>query len=419
MLTILLTWWVGRRWLGPAGALAAAAFYAGGFWSSFLGRSGWQPVFLQLSVILCLDALLILGVRRWPWALVLASGWLALMVQLHYIAVVFVALVPLAAIRASRALRPLHAVLAIVVATAVLAPFLMYELNPSVRFRDLGLLSGQVGGDAHFDLEAWWLMWTVAGNGGAAGLGGPEAEALREALGRWSNLGWIGVPLVGLGLIALVAGWPRGWQGWLLALWALMPAIGLARHTVGVIFHYLYLALPGMALAVGALAEWSAFGHRRWARAALGGALTAYAGVSIAMLWVVLAHVDRTGEYPALSRPLGLNMAAANAARAALPPGGQVLIGGHPWEAEVLRFSLGYGVRSRVFDDCGLVPQGDAAIYLLTSERSPAAGSLAAEGASVISRVPRPGDAFLLLGPPTVPVAAGDTNSAACRERLG
>ena len=40
LLAIVLTWWVGRRWLGAWGALAAAAFYAAGFWATYLGRGG-------------------------------------------------------------------------------------------------------------------------------------------------------------------------------------------------------------------------------------------------------------------------------------------------------------------------------------------------------------------------------------------
>ena len=65
------------------------------------------------------------------------------------------------------------------------------------------------------------------------------------------------------------------------------------------------------------------------------------------MLWVVLDHVDRTGLYPGLGKPLGLNMAAADIARAAVQPGGQVLVGGYYFEVEILRFGLGYGLRLR------------------------------------------------------------------------
>ncbi|HLZ30378.1 MAG TPA: hypothetical protein VKV73_23910 [Chloroflexota bacterium] len=419
LLSVVLTWWVGRRWLGPWGALAAAVFYAGGFWAAFLGRSGWQPAFLQVPVILCLDALLVLALRRWPWALVIACGWLALMAQLHYIALVFALMVPLAAFPARRALRPVHLVAAALTATTLLTPVLLYELNPSIRFRDLGPLLGDAGGPgAHWDLESALLSWTLVTNGGVAGLGGPDAEGLRLALGRWASLSFSAVPLVGFGLLAAVAGWPKGWRGWLIAAWVLIPIVGLARHTLGILFHYLYAGLPGMALVVGALVEFACLRMRRLARLAVASALAAYVAVSAAILWVVLDHVDRTGLYPGLGKPLGLNMAAADAARAVLQPGGEVLVGGRVFEVEILRFSLGYAIPSRVFDDCGAIPLEPSAVYLLNSEHTPAAEVLAAAGAPLLGRVPRADDAFLVYGPPRVPtVEPPKDESLACRER--
>jgi hypothetical protein len=407
MLCIVLTWWVGRRWIGTWGALAAATFYAGGFWASFLGRGGWQPVFLQLPVILCLDALMLLAIRRWAWAFVLACGWLGLMVQLHYIALVFLLMLPIAAWPARRVLRPRHIFGGALVALALLTPFLIYELNPAVRFRDFGLLSVDAAGQgSHWDLEAWNLLWTLAGNGGVAGLGGPDTEALRQALGRWSSLGLIGIPLVGSGLVAALFGWPRGWRGVLIAAWTLTLPVGLAHHTLGLLFHYLYLGLPGMALAVGALAEWAVLSFRTsWprlaARLAVAGALAMYVGVSSATLWAVLANVQRTGSYPGSARPLGVNMAAAQAARASLQPGGQIFIGGPQWETEIVRFSVGYDLRPRMFDDCGDIPTSPLGVYILNSERSPAAQRLTAAGAPLLARVPRPDDAFLIYGPAT------------------
>ena len=202
----------------------------------------------------------------------------------------------------------------------------------------------------------------------------------------------------------------------IIAAWMLAPVVGLARHTLGVIFHYLFLALPGMAVCVGALVEWSALRRKLVPRALVGGALGVYVVISTAMVWVVLQHVDRTGAYPALARPLGLNLAAADATRALLPPGSQVLVGGRVWEVEILRFSLGYTVPSQVFDDCGRVPASDSAIYLLNSERTSAAASLTAASAPLLARVPRPDDAFLIFGPPLRPLqSAPETDD--CRSR--
>jgi hypothetical protein len=420
LLTVLLVWWVGRRWIGPWGALAAAAFYAGGFWATFLGRSAWQPVFLQVAVVVCLDALLVLAVRRWAWALTIACGWFALMVQLHYLSVVFVPLLALAAWPARRVLRPVHIAAGLLVGVALLAPFLVYELDPAVRLRDLTGLSSEASIGAHLDLDSWNLFWTLASNGGAAGLGGPDTAALRQTLGRWSNLGWLGIPLVGLGVLACVGGWPRGWRGWLLAAWAVMPIVGLARHSLGIIFHYLYMALPGMALAVGGLAEWTAIRRWRVPRLIVGAALGLYAAVSAATLWAVLGQVDTSGVYPAQGRPIGLNITTANATRAVLPPGGNVLIGGPAWEVEALRFSLGYDIPARTFDECGTLPLGASSVYLLSSEQAPAAVALAAAGAPVLARVPRPDGAFVVFGTPSGPVVDGagaGADTIVCRDR--
>src|SRR5919201_3151234 len=96
LLAVLLTWHIGRRWFGPWGGLGAAIFYAGGFFPVLLGRSAWQPAFLPVLTLLCLDALLMLTVQRKAWALVAVCGWLALLVQFHYSAGLYVLLLPVA-----------------------------------------------------------------------------------------------------------------------------------------------------------------------------------------------------------------------------------------------------------------------------------------------------------------------------------
>src|SRR5262249_13167998 len=138
--------------------------------------------------------------------------------------------------------------------------------------------------------------------------------------------------------------------------------------------------------------------------------------VSAATLVVVLLHVDRTGAYPALGKPLGANMAAAAGARAVLPPGGEVLICGYPFEVDVLRFAIGFSTPSAVFDDCGLVPPLANEVCLLNSERTPAAAALEAAGAPLLDRIARAdGDAFLVVGVATRPIASVATD---CGERF-
>ena len=41
IVSTVLTWWVGRRWIGRWGGLTAAAVYAGGFWAPLCSCSGY------------------------------------------------------------------------------------------------------------------------------------------------------------------------------------------------------------------------------------------------------------------------------------------------------------------------------------------------------------------------------------------
>ncbi|HEY0580814.1 MAG TPA: hypothetical protein VGE94_01450, partial [Chloroflexota bacterium] len=121
----------------------------------------------------------------------------------------------------------------------------------------------------------------------------------------------------------------------------------------------------------------------------------------------------------ALARPLGLHQAAADAARAARPAGAEILVGGTVWRSEILRFSLGYAVPSRIFDDCGPVPAATNAVYLLDDDTSPAAAALARADAPLLARVARPDGAFLVFGAPRQPLSEqqGGPQSLNCRDR--
>ncbi len=186
LLAVGLCWWVGRRWLGPWGGIGAAIAYAGGFWPLVLGRTGWQPVFIQAPLLLYFDALLTLAVRRQPWALVAAGAWLGLMVQLHYVSSYFLVLLPLAWWPARRTVRPIHLAAAVVAALLPLLPFLVYEVHPQVQLGDLRFLAQSSGNAPEVDIGGLSLWWNMAGNGGAAGLARPE---LRWTSGRARTLG--------------------------------------------------------------------------------------------------------------------------------------------------------------------------------------------------------------------------------------
>jgi len=102
--------------------------------------------------------------------------------------------------------------------------------------------------------------------------------------------------------------------------------------------------------------------------------------------------------------PVGYSREAGQVARSFLPAGGEVLVGDDPHSGEVLRFSLGYSVPSRTFEDCRQVPFEPDAVYLLTSEQTPGATTLESGGARLLARIARPGgDAYRVYAAPLAP----------------
>jgi hypothetical protein len=222
-------------------------------------------------------------------------------------------------------------------------------------------------------------------------------------LGRWTSLSLLGPVLAAAGLVVAIMRRPGGATGWLLAAWTLAPILAFVRHGAPVIFHYMYIEFPGLALATGALAAWAANSRFRAVRAGVGLAIGTYACASALSMIVLLGALDRLDMSAGYGVPVGYSREAGRVARGFLPAGGQVLIGDDPHSAEVLRFSLGYSVPSRSFEDCHEVPIEANAIYLLASERTPGASALDAAGARLLARIARPGgDAYrVYAAPPT------------------
>jgi hypothetical protein len=418
---LLAVWWVARRWLGAWGGVAAALCHGTMFWCVVLERGAWQPVFLQAPMALCLDALLRLGVQRRPWALAVACGWLGLLVSVHYTAVAFVLVVPLAIFYSRAVLRARHVVAAFVVGALPLLPFLVFEVNPDVRFREIGGLLVLSSGTSSLDLDTVTSTIQVSTTYGAAGLGGHAAPFIVDQFGRWTSLSGLVPVLAAVGLVIAVAVWPRGATGWLIAAWTLAPIVAYLHHSAPVIFHYMFIEFPGLAMCVGVLGAWAAASGSRVWRVAVGGAIVVSAAASALSVLVVLHALDEFDMSTGYGVPVGYTRQAGEAARAALPEGGIVLIGDDPHAGEVLRFGVGYRVPSRSFEDCLGVPYEANAVYLLASEQTPGSQALESAGAPLLARVPRPGgDAYRVYGAPTAPGALQvrpDPDNSLCQER--
>jgi hypothetical protein len=419
---LLACWWVARRWLGPWGGVAAALAHGTTFWCVVLERGVWQPVFLQAPMALCLDALLRLAVQRRPWALAIACGWLGVLISVHYTATAFLLVLPVAAWYARDVLRPGHLIAAVLVGVLPLLPFLVYEVNPTVRFQDVADLLSLSRGSTTFDFATVSSTIQIDTTLGAAGLGGHAANEIAAQLGRWNNLSLLGPILAAAGLLIGVVAWPRGAIGWIIAAWTLAPIAAYLRHGAPIIFHYMFIEFVGLAMCVGVLGGWAARSRTRWVRVGVASAIGACALASALSVLVLLHGLDTFDLSAGYGVPVGYSRAAGQAARSALPPGGTVFIGDDPHAGEVLRFGVGYGTPSRSFEDCLMVPYAADAVYLLASEQTPGAQALEGAGAPLLARIPRPGgDAYRVYGalPPGSPSLSvpSTSGSQVCEDR--
>ena len=398
------TWWVARRWLGAWGGVAAALAHGTTFWCLLLERGVWQPVFLQAPMALCLDALLRLGVNRRPWALAVACGWLGVLTSVHYTSVAFALVVLIAASFARDVLRPIHLFAAVLVGALPLLPFLVYEVNPSVRFHDVVALLSMSGGAAYtprFDFDTISSTIQIDSTLGAAGLGGHSGADIAAQLGRWNELSLLGPILAAGGLLVGLLGYPSRPVGWIIAAWLLAPIVAYLRHGAPIIFHYMFIEFVGLSVCVGLLGSWAAASFR-WIRLGTFGAIGICAAANALSMLILLHGLDSFDFSAGYGVPVGLSRAAGIAARDAVPAGGVVLIGDDPHSGEALRFAVGYATPSRTFEDCLGVPYEANAVYLLTSELTPGAQALEAAGAPLLARVPRPGgDEYRVYGQPS------------------
>jgi hypothetical protein len=416
---LLATWWVARRWLGPWGGATAALVHGTMFYCVLLERGAWLPVLLQAPLILCLDALLRVLVDRRAWALVVACGWFGILVSLHYTTVAYGPVIVGLAWYRRATLRPIHVVAAVCAVLLPLLPYLMYEVNPTVRFSEIRALLALSQNPSTLDLETITSTIQIATTQGALGLGGHASAEILARLGRWTTLTLLLPVLAAAGLVTAVLIRPKGGMGLLLVAWTLAPIVAYLRHSAPIIFHYMYLEFPALALCAAVLASAAAASSSRFLKLLVSVPLVAGCAASALSIVVVLHSLDDFDLSAGYGVPVGYSRAAGEAARNLLQSGGVVLIGDDPHSGEVLRYAVGYRIPSRTFEDCAQVPTVSNAVYLLSSERTPGAKALEAAGAPLLARIARPGDAFRIYGPPVASVQVqADPANTLCQDRL-
>jgi hypothetical protein len=397
-LTCLACAWFVYRWTrSGAAALASACAFALGFWPVFVGRRPWQNAFMPLFVVLFLDALLVLAVYRRGQALVWASVWLVVLVQLHYLAITLAPLLLAAIWLARRELRQRDGGLAAGLSVLLLSPFLLWESSSVNLLRDVRHAQFLASQPSVLDASSLQMVLQLAGTAGIQPWAGPQWAQLQQTVPLPLVLGQAGVVLLLVGAVGCVVQLARnrGPASRPVAAFVLasvvLPVLLLARHAVAVESWYFYLLLPSIAILIGFGAVWPV-------RAPGLAALAVYGVSSVIVMGTLLvwAQTQLMGDF----EPVGpVATAGADAYDAWRADGGQqpLLVGAQSRDADQMLLALGPRTPVQRFDDCAELPGTDDAaserIYFFRDDTPGVAQLNQTRGVRLLRQVPRPGEA--------------------------
>jgi 4-amino-4-deoxy-L-arabinose transferase-like glycosyltransferase len=325
VLAVYLCWRLARRYWGVGPGLLAALFYAASPWAVLFSRKIWEPNLLSPFVAAWMLSGLKTFVEGRRWALLWHIVLLAVLVQLHYSALVLVPVTGLLLILCRRRLRWRSLLAGVGVSALTAVPFACYLLRggSGVRQAVLGLMSQAPKVDA----ESARFWWSIVSGSGIHSLAGPQV--FRDYLASVPYSGpacWAAGLLAIVGIIAAAEGAlvrrnePGVQAAGIVSLWALAPLVVFARHSMPLYLHYYVVALPAPFLAAA-----FALGRLRRLRSGLlrlGAAIPtlAAAGAQAAMVVELFAFLGSRATPDGFGTPLGVQLRAVRAAREAELP---------------------------------------------------------------------------------------------------
>ena len=254
VLSVYLTYRLGREMFGLLEGLVAAALYAVFPMAVISGKALWNPGFIPFFSALLLLTLWRFLIRRRPWALALTLFLLGVLLQIHMSGAIFMLLLPVALLLYRPPLRRWPLVTGFLSVALLYVPYVLFEVQHD--WPDANKIFAWAGKNP---ASSFWL---IAGRGFwtpfllperlAAALGGGGSPALFPVVQRAE------LALVALGLLAVV------WLGImakdrrpyiLLGLWFALPFVIVPHNKIGVMWYYFDILYPTQFLVIGVLLQ--------------------------------------------------------------------------------------------------------------------------------------------------------------------
>lgn len=284
---VLVTYVAVRRFTEERLAILAAALYAAAPWPIVFSRETWAQV-VPLFTVLILWAAGEVVLHRRPGAALLFFPLLALQVQAHVTAVVFLPAVLLTVGLFWPRWRHRWTIIGISIGLLILLPYavLLVRQWPTTR----ALLQQNGGHGLIFDVRVFrYAPWFVSGATVTA-LMGESAPLLRGWEQALQGINWLTEGLSLWGLAAAVCVLVRRRAGWeraaLLLIWLIGPILAFVFVRGALGMHYLLILVPAIFLPAAWGWEQLVGSGRRWL--AVAGAL-ALAAVLLVQSGAVLA----------------------------------------------------------------------------------------------------------------------------------
>lgn len=321
LMSVAGVYWLARRYGGRRAALLAAMMLAVSPWAIVFSRKIWAQNLLPAFAVLWAISAVLAFVEGRRWFIVFHLVSLAVAVQIHPAAISLLpaTLVFLLVFRRAVDWRLLAVGGLLAVLTA--APFLSYLYGRWAVEGGLPFSTGQAGGQ--ISLDSFGFALTVATGQGLYPLVGEDYTGLPgEGVVR---LLWAAAILLGVAWTAVRVArhWerPHSRAGFIVLAWYLAPALFFLWHRTPVYIHYFIASLPAAYLMAGAFLAQAVeklrpgFRPLAWAAILL---VVAWQLAGWANLMFAIARDPAAGGF---GLPLGVKLAAADAARAAVDDG--------------------------------------------------------------------------------------------------